>query len=105
MHIETLKTFCDLVETGSFNRAAERNFISQGAVSQQLKALEARYDCQLLERGRRRGVALTEAGTVLYAECRELLERFRVMEARLRERPDLIAGTIRIATVYSIGLH
>ena len=105
MHIETLKTFCDLVESGSFSRAARLNFISQSAVSQQLKALETRYGRPLVERGGHRGVAPTEAGRVFYDHSRELLERFRVMEERLRERDGVIAGTVRIATVYSIGLH
>jgi DNA-binding transcriptional LysR family regulator len=51
MHIETLKTFCDLVETASFSKAAKANLISQSAVSQQVRALERRYDQQLIERG------------------------------------------------------
>ena len=105
MHIETLKTFCDLVESGSFNKAAELNFISQSAVSQQLKALETRYDRPLLERGSRRGIALTEAGQLFYAECKALLDRFRALEERLQQPSAAIAGTIRLATVYSIGLH
>jgi DNA-binding transcriptional LysR family regulator len=105
MHIETLKTFCDLVETGSFNKAAQRSFISQSAVSQQLKTLEGRYGRPLLERGSRRGLALTDAGKLFYAECRDLVERFRQLEERLRELPDAIAGIVRLATVYSIGLH
>ena len=105
MHIETLKTFCDLVETGSFNKAAQRSFISQSAVSQQLKTLESRYGRPLLERGSRRGLALTDAGKLFYAECRDLLERFRQLEDRLRESADAISGTVRLATVYSIGLH
>jgi DNA-binding transcriptional LysR family regulator len=105
MHIETLKTFRDLVDTGSFSKAARLNFISQSAVSQQLKALETRYDCRLLERSGRGVVALTDAGRIFYAECKELLERFRALEARLGERATVIAGTVRMATVYSIGLH
>ena len=105
MHIETLKTFRDLVETGSFTRAAQMNLVSQSAVSQQLKSLEARYDCRLLERNRRGRVALTDEGRRFYAGCREVLERFQSLELRLRERSTAIAGTIRVATVYSIGLH
>jgi DNA-binding transcriptional LysR family regulator len=105
VHIETLKTFCDLVETGSFNKAAALNFISQSAVSQQLKALELRYGRPLLERGSRRGIAMTEAGRLFYAECKVLLDRFGALEERLRRRSTAIAGTIRLATVYSIGLH
>jgi DNA-binding transcriptional LysR family regulator len=105
MHLETLKTFRDLVETGSFTKAAALNFISQSAVSQQLKALETRYHCQLIERGTRRGVTPTESGRLLYAECSELLERLRALETRLHERATVIAGTVRVATVYSVGLH
>jgi DNA-binding transcriptional LysR family regulator len=105
VHIETLQTFCHLVETGSFTKAARLGFISQSAVSQQLKTLEARYGRPLIERGARRRLAPTEAGRLLYAECRELLDRFRQLEARLREPPDAVAGTVRLATVYSIGLH
>jgi LysR family transcriptional regulator, transcriptional activator of the cysJI operon len=105
MHIETLQTFCHLVETGSFTKAAQLGFISQSAVSQQLKALEARYGLPLIERGTRRRVAPTDAGRLLYAECRELLDRFQRLEARLRTPSDTVAGTVRLATVYSIGLH
>jgi LysR family transcriptional regulator, transcriptional activator of the cysJI operon len=105
MHIETLKTFCDLIETGSFSKAAQLNFVSQSAVSQQVKALETRYDRQLIERGQRKGVALTEAGKIFYAECKEVLERFRTLEERMRAETAAIVGTVKVATVYSIGLH
>ena len=105
MHIETLQTFCHLVDTGSFTKAAQRGFISQSAVSQQLKALEARYGQPLIERRSGRRLAPTDAGRLLYAECRELLDRFGQLEARLREPARAVVGTVRLATVYSIGLH
>src|ERR1051325_1611924 len=109
MHIETLRTFCHLVETGSFTKAARLGFISQSAVSQQLKALEARYGPPLVERGSGRALSPTPAGRLLYAECRELMDRFGRLDARLREPSHAMAGvrtgTVRLATVYSIGLH
>jgi len=105
MHIETLKTFCDLVETGSFSKAAALNFISQSAVSQQVKALEQRFDLPIIERGQRNKVALTEAGKLLYVEFKEIVERFTALENRLRAKSEVVSGTIRVATVYSIGLH
>jgi LysR family transcriptional regulator, transcriptional activator of the cysJI operon len=105
VHVETLKTFRDLVETGSFTKAAGMNHVSQSAVSQQLKALEARYGCRLLERDRRRRIVLTEAGRQLYVGCCDVLDRLRAVEMRLRDRSVTIAGTVRVATVYSIGLH
>jgi DNA-binding transcriptional LysR family regulator len=105
MHIETLKTFCDLIETGSFSKAAALNFVSQSAVSQQVKSLERRFDQRLIERGQRKGVTPTEAGKIFYAECKEILERFSALEERMRVKSAVIAGVIKIATVYSIGLH
>ncbi|MCI0339280.1 MAG: LysR family transcriptional regulator [Acidobacteria bacterium] len=105
MHLETLKTFCDLIETGSFSKAAALNFITQSAVSQQVQSLERRYDQKLIERGRRQGVAPTEAGRLLYLECKEMLDRFHALENRLRSRSEVMTGTIRVATVYSVGLH
>jgi DNA-binding transcriptional LysR family regulator len=105
MHIETLKTFCDLIETGNFSKAAALNFISQSAVSQQLKSLETRFGQRLLERNTRKGVSPTEAGRLFYAECKEIIERFRALEERMRDKTRAIAGAVRVATVYSLGLH
>jgi DNA-binding transcriptional LysR family regulator len=105
MHLETLKTFCDLVETGSLSRAARLNLVSQSAVSQQLSALERRYGRRLIERAPRIGARVTEAGRLLYDEVKPLLERMSALEQRLRARPDVVAGTVRVATVYSVGLH
>jgi DNA-binding transcriptional LysR family regulator len=105
MHIETLKTFCDLIESGSFSKAAALNFVSQSAVSQQVKALEQRFDQQLLERRQRKNIVPTEAGRMLYAEFKEIVERFTRLENQLRAKSEVMTGTIRVATVYSIGLH
>src|SRR4030095_13410748 len=105
MHVETLKTFCDLVETGSLSRAARMNLVSQSAVSQQLRALERRYGRRLIERAPRIGARATEAGRLLYDEVKPLLERLGTLEQRLRARPNVVKGTVRVATVYSVGLH
>ena len=105
MHIETLKTFCDVVDTGSFSKAARQNLVSQSAVSQQLRALEQRYDRKLLERGHGLTVRPTDAGKVLYAESKAIVERFGALDQLLRRRAEVMAGTLRVATVYSVGLH
>jgi DNA-binding transcriptional LysR family regulator len=105
VHIETLKTFCDLVDTGSFSKAARQNFVSQSAVSQQLRALEQRYGRRLIDRGPGSPIVLTEAGRLLYSEGKALLERFHALDHRLRRDAQVMAGTVRVATVYSVGLH
>jgi DNA-binding transcriptional LysR family regulator len=105
MQLEALKTFCDLVETGSFTRAGELNFVSQSAVSQQLRGLERRFDRRLLERYGKAGVEPTDAGRMLYKESKAILARFRSLEERLREPGGPMTGTVHVATVYSLGLH
>ena len=60
-----LRYFQDVVRLGSFSRAAEENFISQSAVSQQIQALERELGFPLLER-RNRGFTLTPAGEYFY---------------------------------------
>jgi LysR family transcriptional regulator, transcriptional activator of the cysJI operon len=98
--------FCDLVETESFTRAAERNFVSQSAVSQRIHELERRYGKPLVDRGQGRGRAIpTDAGRLLYEGAKQLLAEAEALEARVRGHIDEVAGTIRVATVYSVGLH
>lgn len=105
MHLETLKTYCDLIETGSFSRAASINFVTQSAVSQQMKALEDRYQTILIERDRKQGVKPTDAGKLLYGEFKEIWEKFSNLDNKLNADADVISGSIRIAAVYSVGLH
>ena len=104
MHIETLKVFCDIIESGSFSYAASQNFVTQSAVSQQVRSLEDKYDCRLIERGRA-GVKPTAAGQIVYTAGKEIVRRFQEFENRLREIGSVVAGSIRVGTVYSIGLH
>ena len=104
MQIETLKVFCDLVESRSFSQAAVRNFITQSAVSQQIKALESRFDVTLLLRDGR-SIAPTEAGRIFYEAAREMLDRFESMRLELNSVGPEMAGTLRVATIYSVGIY
>ncbi len=106
MQIETLKIFCDLVETQSFSQAAERNFVTQSAVSQQVRGLEEKFKRRLLERVRgRRELHLTEAGAAFYRTSREVLGAYARLEEEMRSLTSTVSGRVRVATVYSVGLH
>ena len=106
VQIETLKIFCDLVETQSFSQAAERNFVTQSAVSQQVRGLEEKFRRRLLERVRgRRELSLTEAGRAFYEASREVLRAYALLEERMRGLTGTVSGVVRVATVYSVGLH
>ena len=104
MLISYLQVFCDIIETRSFSKAAARNLISQPAVSQQVKALEKHFHQKLIERSPQ-GIYPTEAGRLFYQGCREILERYQNLERQMSDLTQTVAGTIRVATVYSVGLH
>lgn len=104
MQLESLKMFCDVVESGSFSRAAQLNHVTQSAVSQQIRALEVRYEQKLLSRSARQ-VTPTPAGERLFRGSKEILSRFAEVEQEIREQGSEIVGTTTVSTIYSVGLH
>lgn len=104
MQIETFKVFRDLVDTQSFSKAAQLNYITQSAVSQQVKALEERFEIPLIERTSKK-FSLTREGEMLYDTGRELIQTYENLQHRFHELHNIVSGMIRVATVYSIGLH
>ena len=104
MHLETLQVFCDLVETGSFSAAAAQNFITQSAVSQQVRRLEARFDRPLIERTKG-NVQPTPAGQLLYQASKDITQRYRDLASRCRASASVVSGSVRLATVHSVGLY
>lgn len=104
MQLESLKMFCDVVETGSFSRAAQLNHVTQSAVSQQIRALENRYNQKLLSRSARQ-VTPTPSGERLFRGCKEILARFSEVEQEIREQSPDVAGTCTVSTIYSVGMH
>ena len=104
MQIESLKVFCDLTETESFTKAAQINGVTQSAVSQQISALERAFKSLLIERSKKK-FRLTREGQVLYAYSKQIIQTHESLHSKLQELKDIISGTIRVATIYSIGLH
>ncbi|PZR18762.1 MAG: LysR family transcriptional regulator [Archangium gephyra] len=104
MQLESLKMFVDVVETGSFSRAAQLNHVTQSAVSQQIRALETRYEQRLLSRSARQ-VTPTPAGERLFRGCKEILARFTEVEQEIREQATEVSGSCSISSIYTVGLH
>ncbi len=104
MQIETLKVFCDLVESRSFSNAALSNSITQSAVSQQVKNLESRFENQLL---RREGklITTTPAGRILYERSRAILDSFEHMQLEMKSIGQDMAGSVRVAAIYTVGIY
>src|ERR1035441_1546390 len=104
MQVESLKVFCDLTETESFTKAAQINNVTQSAVSQQISSLERQFKSLLIERSKKK-FRLTREGQVLYEYSKQIIQSYDSLHNRLQEIKDIISGTIRLATIYSIGLH
>lgn len=104
MQIENFKIFADLVETKSFSKAAKLNNITQSAVSQQARAMERHFKTLLIDRSQKQ-FQLTREGMRVYDSSKELLHAYDKLLSELQEMKKVISGTIRISTIYSIGLH
>ncbi|HOC54456.1 MAG TPA: LysR substrate-binding domain-containing protein [Verrucomicrobiota bacterium] len=113
MQIESLKVFCDLAETKSFTITAQINGVTQSAISQQISSLERRLLPRktgpsrkkwLIERTRRT-FRLTREGQTLYQHGKQAIAIYNELQTRLKETREMVSGSIRVATIYSIGLH
>jgi DNA-binding transcriptional LysR family regulator len=104
MKIESLKVFCVLVETKSFTKAAQINEVTQSAVSQTVSALERRFKALLVERSKK-NLRLTREGEVCYDYSKQILQIHGALQSKLQEIDNVISGNIRVATVYTLGLH
>jgi DNA-binding transcriptional LysR family regulator len=104
MHIKSLKIYCDNVRHRSFSRAAEENDISQSGASQVVHQLEQRLGVKLIDRSKRPFV-LTPEGEIYYDGCRALVERYNALEDKIRTLHEEVVGRVRIASIYSVGLH
>jgi DNA-binding transcriptional LysR family regulator len=104
MHLKSLKILCDVVYRRSFSRAAEDNGISQSGVSQVITQLETRLGVKLIDRSKR-PFALTSEGEVYYEGCRKIVDRYFALEEEVRSLHGEVAGRVRVAAIYSVGLH
>ncbi len=104
MDIDDLQTFLAVAEYGSFSRAAERNFITQPAVSKRIAALEAELGAKLFDRVGRR-VQLAPAGTALLPQARSILNGVDEAKRRIAALSLEITGPLRLGTSYHVGLH
>src|SRR3569833_2770450 len=93
--LNALKAFEAAARHESFTRAAEELCVTQGAVSHQVKALEAELAIKLLNRERQR-LIITEAGRDYLAVVRDALDRIALGTERLLQRQN--SGVLTVST-------
>jgi DNA-binding transcriptional LysR family regulator len=97
LNLDQLRAFVEVVERGSFTRAAKELNLSQPAVTHQIHELERRFNVPLVERLGKR-VYLTQAGEKLIEHARNLLEDDARACADMRRFGDGSLGRVRVGT-------
>lgn len=97
MYNPQLETFLCVAEAGSFNKAAEKLYISPPAVIKQINLLESSLDLRLFVRTHR-GLVLTKAGQSLYQDAKYIIQYCKDSVTRARNAMQESDKLIRIGT-------
>jgi DNA-binding transcriptional LysR family regulator len=99
-----IQVFAQVVESGSFAKAAERLGLSTSATSRHVAELEAHLQTRLLNRTTRR-VSLTESGRAFYERAVQLLADLQEAEQEAARAAVVPRGTIRLTTSVNFGVR
>jgi LysR family transcriptional regulator, transcriptional activator of the cysJI operon len=99
---QALEVFRTVAETRNFTRAGERLHMTQPAVSQHIRTLEARLGVRLLERDNK-SVSLTRAGEIVLHHAREIGNLYSRMEDRVSELMHHTGGPLAVGASYTVG--
>lgn len=102
MQLRHLRTFVAIADHGTLSAAARSLSKTQGAVSQDLRALEDELGLQLVDRSRQRS-RITSAGRTLLPEARELLQRSHDIEVSMRQIKEGETGSVVIGALPSFS--
>jgi DNA-binding transcriptional LysR family regulator len=104
MNLDALKLYCDIARLRSFSQGAALNQVSQSAASQAIQQLEGDLDVLLIDRSKR-PFMLTPEGQRFYEGSRTLLEGFEKLRASVASSRTQVVGIVRVAAIYSVGIH
>ena len=104
MTFEMLKLYCDIVRLHSFSQGAAANQVSQSAASQAIQQLESELGVLLIDRSKR-PFMVTPEGQAFHDGCQALLQGFEKVRAAIASTRTQITGSVRVAAIYSVGIH
>lgn len=93
--LELYRIFYVVAENESITKASAELFISQPAVTKQIRKLETILGCNLFIRTKK-GLILTENGRVIYSDIKNAIKSFELAEKKLKHLQKLDTGTIKI---------
>ncbi|MCL4477461.1 MAG: LysR family transcriptional regulator [Nitrospirae bacterium] len=101
MEWQQVMGFYHVAKLRSFTRAAEATYRTQSALTQQIKALEKEFGCQLLERIGKRKIMLTPVGERFFRFSESLLLEYDRLREDMAEHKGLKKGRLRIAAPFT----
>ncbi len=102
MHLHQLKYFVSIVETGSMTKAAERCYISQPSISQQLSKLEDSIGKKLFFRVKSK-LILSDAGKLMYEQAKGILTRVEDAKRRVSDIDNNSGGSVAIGVLPTLA--
>lgn len=102
MEIRQLKYFVGIAECGSFSEASRKFFLSQSAISQQIKLLEEELDTTLFIRDSR-NVTLTDSGQILLPLAKDLLMQMNQCKEKISDIHNLLSGELNLGLTHSLA--
>jgi DNA-binding transcriptional LysR family regulator len=102
--LKALSTLAQVVERGSFRRAAVELGVAPQATSKTVRQLEAQLGVRLLHRTTRK-LSLTDEGARLLAQVRPALSAIRAAMSELQSTKAEVGGTLRVTAPRSVGQH
>lgn len=104
LNLHQLSTFVTVIAEGSMTAAADKLYLTQPAVSQQIRNLEEELGMELLVRGVRQ-IKATPQGEILFEHAKRLLQQVQQAEIAVKSMGAELKGHVKIGTINSIGLH
>ncbi len=100
--ISLLTTFVRIAESGSLSAAGRDLNLSQPSVSRQLKELETQLGAQLFRRNTH-SLALTEAGSDLLADARQIIASWESLHEKFQESEQALSGKLKVVAPVALG--
>lgn len=104
MELRQLKYLVSIAEEGTFTAAADKLFISQSALSQQVKSMEQELGVPLFDRSRNR-LQFTEAGELLHQRAKRIVKEVDEAKTAIDELEELYRGTLKIGVVQTVNAY
>ena len=102
MNIEYLKSFIIVTEQKSYSKAADLLFVTQPALTKQIKRLEEEIGCKLFARNTR-NMELTESGEIFFRHAVRIVNEYEKMCRYIQEQKDMEYGSLKVG--YVLDMH